>query len=210
MESIHEPSPEFTRFLEWQTRTELRREARFRPVRRRAPILARWTQMAALVLFSVVLGGGAVYAMERLEDSRAVEVLIERNRLETELAERALGFSAESFGNTVEAQEVGAASAAEVVETLEPFLVSTSAALVRAESRVVSKPATATRPSEPEQDQAPAVSTDTIALIERAAAPATIGNRVAAGLLIAVSVVGFGLGFVANLSIGTTTAEVTR
>ena len=102
------------------------------------------------------------------------------------------------------------ASAAEVVETLEPFLVSTSAALVRAESRVVSKPATATRPSEPEQDQAPAVSTDTIALIERAAAPATIGNRVAAGLLIAVSVVGFGLGFVANLSIGTTTAEVTR
>ncbi len=92
------------------------------------------------------------------------------------------------------------ASAAEVALRLEPFSVSTASALVRADTaKPAAKPATAMRPSEPTE---PPVSTDTIALIERAAAPPTIGNRAAAGLLAVITVVGFGLGFASNLFIG--------
>ena len=92
------------------------------------------------------------------------------------------------------------ASAAAVVEALEPFRASTAAALVKPEGPSAPvRPATATRPAEPSQ---PVISTDTIALIERAAAPATIGNRVAAALLVVITVVGFGLGFASNLLIG--------
>lgn len=95
------------------------------------------------------------------------------------------------------------ADAGAVVRELEPFLVSTSAALVCTASAVPeAKPATAIRPEEPDEP-VPAVSTDTIALIERAAAPATIGNRLALSLLVVFSLLGFGLGFAANLSIGT-------
>jgi len=93
------------------------------------------------------------------------------------------------------------ASAAQVVEQLEPFCASTASALVRAEGRKTpSPPATALRPAEAETE--PPVATDTIALIERAAAPAVISNPLALTLLVVVSVVGFGLGFAGNLFIG--------
>lgn len=100
------------------------------------------------------------------------------------------------------------ASAAAVVEALEPFCASTAAALVKSEGpKVPARPATAMRPSEPAE---PVVSTDTIALIERAAAPATIGNRLAATLLLVITAVGFGLGFASNLFIGDAPAQESR
>ncbi|MGH1340531.1 MAG: serine/threonine-protein kinase [Nannocystales bacterium] len=84
-------------------------------------------------------------------------------------------------------------SAGEVVEQLEPFSTSASAAVARTTTASpASKPATAMRPVESSE---PVVSTDTIALIERAAAPATIGNRVALSLLLVITAVGFALGY---------------
>ncbi len=91
--------------------------------------------------------------------------------------------------------------AGDVVQQLEPFSTSSSAALVQTKTPTPApKPATALRPAEASE---PAVSTDTIALIERAAAPVRIGNRLAVSLLLAITALGFGLGYASNLFIGT-------
>ena len=89
----HEPSPDFHRFLEWQTRTTLRRGERFGGhAHPRGPRwssgLPRVARLAALVLVSLFAGAGAVVAAERLQDSRVLAVLLEDNRLRLELAER--------------------------------------------------------------------------------------------------------------------------
>ena len=95
--------------------------------------------------------------------------------------------------------------AGEVVQQLEPFSTSTSAALVHSKTpSPAAKPATAMRPAESSE---PVVSTDTIALIERAAAPASIGNRVAVSLLLLITAVGLGLGYASTLFIGSDTAS---
>ncbi len=100
------------------------------------------------------------------------------------------------------------ADAGQVVTALEPFATSTSAALATSPRPVAAaKPATAVRPAE----DTPAPSTDTIALIERASAPATIGNRVAVPLLAMIALLGFGIGVSVNLFIGQGPAvEATR
>lgn len=100
------------------------------------------------------------------------------------------------------------ASAAAVVEQLEPFSVSTAPSVRADTAAPAAKPATALRPSEPTAPPEAPVSTDTIALIERAAAPATIGTRAAAGLLAVISVVGFGLGIAADAVLGDAPAGV--
>ncbi len=96
MHDIHEPGPEFTRFMEWQTRTELRRRDRFespsvashRSALRSTGRVARLTRIAALVLVSLFCGAGVVIAAERIQDSRQLEILLERNGLLLELTER--------------------------------------------------------------------------------------------------------------------------
>lgn len=88
MDDLHDPSPEFLRFLEWQTRSELRRRARFGPHPARRPRGLRLVRTAALVAFSLCSGAGALYALERIQGSRELEVLVEGNRLRGEFTER--------------------------------------------------------------------------------------------------------------------------
>lgn len=105
MNDIHEPSLEFTRHLEWQTRTELRRAQRFQASAEgpsSAGALARGMRIAALMLVSLLAGAGGVVAAERIEESRALEILLERNRVLTALAERRV----ESARASLEQREV--------------------------------------------------------------------------------------------------------
>ena len=88
MDRLHEPDVEFARFLEWQTRTELRRAERFEPAQVRRASLTPLLRSAALVLFSLFAGGGLVFAVEELQQSREVELLLERNELQVQLAQR--------------------------------------------------------------------------------------------------------------------------
>ncbi|MEM6294894.1 MAG: serine/threonine-protein kinase [Myxococcota bacterium] len=88
------------------------------------------------------------------------------------------------------------ASAAAVVEQLDPFTCSSGTALAAspAPSRA---PALAQRPAEP----TPPPSTDTIALIEQASAVATITPRTAVPILVVLCLLGFGVGFASGLTI---------
>ena len=88
MEDPHAPSPEFSRFLEWQTRTALRRDRRFSESSSPSGALQRMTRVAALVLVSLFVGAGAVVAAERIQESRALDVLLAQNQLRLELAQR--------------------------------------------------------------------------------------------------------------------------
>ena len=65
-------------------RAELRRSERFEPL----PRVLRVARVAALVLVSLFAGGGAAFAVERIQESREIELLLQRNRLRVELAER--------------------------------------------------------------------------------------------------------------------------
>jgi hypothetical protein len=97
MDRLHEPDADFARYLEWQTRTELRRAARFEPAQvRRAPF-APLLRSAALVLFSLFAGGGLVFAVEELQQSREAELLLERNALRVQLAERRVQVAGEAL-----------------------------------------------------------------------------------------------------------------
>ena len=95
MQDIHDPSPEFTQYLEWQTRTELRREKRFSRPSPSMPRLTRVARIAALVLFSLFSGAGVVIAAERIQESRELEIMLDRNRVVLELAERRIATAGE-------------------------------------------------------------------------------------------------------------------
>ncbi len=97
MNDLHEASPEFLRHLEWQTRTELRRRERFAAPAKRTSGLLRLFRSAALVLASLTVGASAVLAVERLQDSRELEVRLERNRVRVELAERRVASAEEQL-----------------------------------------------------------------------------------------------------------------
>lgn len=88
MQDIHDPSPEFTRFLEWQTRTAVRRAARFGAEVRAPRAAARFAKIAAVVVASVLAGASAVVAAEHIQEGRELRLHLETNRIQLELAER--------------------------------------------------------------------------------------------------------------------------
>ncbi len=116
MNDMHTPSPEFTRFLEWQTRTTLRRSERFGAggaaqegatasadlavpfspsdrVRRGpnpSPGLARAFRIAAIILVSMMAGAAGVVAAERVRESKVVERLLSAQTIRITLAEKKL------------------------------------------------------------------------------------------------------------------------
>lgn len=97
MEPSHEPDVDFARFLEWQTRTELRRSKRFAESAPRTARLAPKLRSAALVLFSLVAGGGLVSAVQQIQQSREVELLVERNDLQVQLADRRVKIASDAL-----------------------------------------------------------------------------------------------------------------
>lgn len=109
--STTRPDPAFVEHLEWQVRTALRRRERFaRPAG--AP-LARVARTAALCLFCVVVGAGAVVGAEQLRDDRERALHVTRARLELEMAELRLARA------DAERSRLEAAFAAAIVSTAD-------------------------------------------------------------------------------------------
>src|SRR5688500_7131150 len=104
-----EPDPAFLDHLEWQLRTELRREARFAP-REVAPAWRR-LKTAALIAASLALGGATVVAAERVQQSREAEILaaqaqvrIDLQRSRSELAAKRLADASMRVGAGIATQ----------------------------------------------------------------------------------------------------------
>jgi hypothetical protein len=119
------PDPVFLEHLEWQLRTELRREARFAPSKAASPVWKR-ARTAALVAASLVLGGATVVAAERVQQSREAEILaakasvrIEAQRSRAELAEKRLAeTTARAAAGITTQAEVQRAELAHALESL--------------------------------------------------------------------------------------------
>jgi len=92
MNDRHDPDPTFLAYLEWQTRTELRRRARFgEPApARRSDALLQVVRAAALALLCAIVGGGAVLASQELAGRGEREALEQRAELRIRTAERKL------------------------------------------------------------------------------------------------------------------------
>jgi len=87
MTEQHEPRPEFLEHLEWQIRTEARRQERFDtpaqdPWWRRSAL-----RTAALVVISVLLGFAGATAAQEGSERHALELLERQGRLQVEMAE---------------------------------------------------------------------------------------------------------------------------
>ena len=76
--SIHEPTPEFTRFLEWQVTSAVRRQTRFAEPPRRASV--KYLGIAALVVVSILVGAGGVTAAGRIQANEQTRTLLARRR----------------------------------------------------------------------------------------------------------------------------------
>ncbi len=121
MNTLHEPDPEFARHLEWQLRTELRRQMAFNEsdspakegVRRFA---GRFARAAALVVVSLTLGGAGVLAAEHYQDQAHRELVEARARVRLDLAHRRNEFLAEALREAEVHVAGGVASERELLE----------------------------------------------------------------------------------------------
>ncbi len=85
MASIHEPTPEFERYLEWQVTTALRRQDRFaRPARTG---YGKYLGAAAVVLVSMMIGAAGVAAAGRLQENQQKQLLVQQQHSELQLAQ---------------------------------------------------------------------------------------------------------------------------
>jgi hypothetical protein len=83
--NIHEPTPEFERFLEWQVTTALRRQERFAEPPR--PTYIKYISVAALVLVSILVGAGGVTAASRIQSNEQTKLLLAQQATEILLAQ---------------------------------------------------------------------------------------------------------------------------
>jgi hypothetical protein len=121
--SDSEPDPAFLDHLEWQLRTQLRREARFAP-REVAPVWTRRLKTAALVAASLALGGATVVAAERVQQSREAQILAQQTRVRIDLQRSRAELAQQRLAQATERVQVGIATQseaeqAELARTLE-------------------------------------------------------------------------------------------
>jgi|SoiMethySBSTD1v2_1073268.scaffolds.fasta_scaffold707151_1 hypothetical protein len=112
MSTDTDPDPAFLDHLEWQLRTELRREARFAP-REAAPMWKR-LKIAALVAASLALGGASVVAAERVQQSREAEILAAQTRVRIDLQRSRTDLAAQRLSEASTRVQAGIATQAEV------------------------------------------------------------------------------------------------
>jgi hypothetical protein len=107
MTSMHEPAPDFERYLEWQVTTALRRQDRFA----RPSAIGSSTYLRALpiVFVSVLLGAGGVTAAGRLQQNQEKQLLTVQQQGELQLAEVQLLIAQKNLQDTKRRVEIGVA-----------------------------------------------------------------------------------------------------
>ena len=107
MTSMHAPTPEFERYLEWQVTTALRRQDRFaRPsaIRSHAYLAA-----VPIVLLSALIGAGGVMAAGRRQQNQEKQLLSVQQQGELQLAEMQVSVAQKSLEDTKRRADTGIA-----------------------------------------------------------------------------------------------------
>jgi hypothetical protein len=114
MTSMHEPTPEFERYLEWQVTTALRRRDRF--ARPSAIGSSTYLRAVPIVFVSVLLGAGGVMASGRLKQNQQTQTLTVQQQGELELAQMQVAIAQKNVDNTKRRSDIGVAPADDVAE----------------------------------------------------------------------------------------------
>jgi len=107
MTSMHEPTPEFERFLEWQVTSALRRQDRF--ARPSAIESNTYLRAVPIVLISILLGAGVVMASGRLKQNQLTRVLTVQQQGELQLAQMQVEVAQKQLAETKRRADVGVA-----------------------------------------------------------------------------------------------------
>lgn len=105
--NINEPTPEFTRFLEWQVTSALRRQTRFAEPPRRG--VTRYLGTAAVIVASMLVGAGGVAAASRIQNNQQKQVLLAEAQGEVRIAEMQLALAQQTAADTKKRADVGMA-----------------------------------------------------------------------------------------------------
>jgi len=126
---IHEPTPEFARFLEWQVTTAVRRQTRFTEAPR--PAYLKRLGIAALVAVSMLIGAGGVTAAARIQANEQTKVLLAQQAGEVLVAQLQVDTAKAALDLVKRQTDVGTATP-EDLATAEHVLMRARAELKRA------------------------------------------------------------------------------
>lgn len=106
---MHEPTPEFAQYLEWQVATAVRRHNRFaEPVRSYG--YAKYLAAAAVIVIAMMIGAGGVAAAGRIQDNQQRNLLLTEQNTQIQLAQLQLSLAQKAFDDAKKRADVGAAA----------------------------------------------------------------------------------------------------
>lgn len=107
---MHEPTPEFAQFLEWQVASAVRRHDRFaEPVRSYG--YAKYLAAAAVIVAAMMIGAGGVAAAGRIQDNQQKQLLLTEQNTQIQLAQLQLSLAQKALEDAQRRVNVGTAAA---------------------------------------------------------------------------------------------------
>jgi len=113
MTSIHEPTPEFDRFLEWQVTSALRRHDRF--AEPASSGYRRYRSAAAAAIVALLVGAVAGASPGRIQDSQQKTFLLQQQQSELQVAQAQVSLAESLAQNLKRRADVGTAPPEDVV-----------------------------------------------------------------------------------------------
>jgi hypothetical protein len=114
----HEPTREFTQYLEWQIATTVRRHDRFAEPVRTTSVYAKYLAAAAAIVVAMMIGAGGVAAAGRIQDNQQKQVLVQEQDSLRQLASMQLTLAEKGLDDAKRRVSVGAAPQS-IVESAE-------------------------------------------------------------------------------------------
>lgn len=108
---MHEPTPEFARYLEWQVVTEVRRQSRFAEPAK--PAYGKYLGVAAMMIVSMLIGAGGVTAAGRMQVNQQKQRLLDQQQGEVQLAEMQLALAQKAADSAKRRVSLGISDSAE-------------------------------------------------------------------------------------------------
>lgn len=111
MPSIHQPTPEFERYLEWQVTSALRRQDRFaRPARAGH---RRYLGAVAVVVASMLAGAAGVTASNRIQENQQKQLLVVQQQSDLRLAQMQVAIAEQAAKDAKHRADIGVVSRGE-------------------------------------------------------------------------------------------------
>jgi hypothetical protein len=106
---MHEPTPEFAQYLEWQVAAAVRRQERFAEPIRTTSAYAKYLAAAAMIVVAMMVGAGGVAAAGRIQDNQQKQLLLAEQNMHMQMAGLQLQLAQTALDDAKRRVSVGAA-----------------------------------------------------------------------------------------------------